>query len=295
MVSTELLIQSLISGVLIGGLYAIFGIGISLIWGLMRVCNFAQGAIAFLGAYFAYSMSVAYRLDPLVSLVLSIPVFFVLGLVLQKVLIEPITGRVSELMFELVTIVITFGLSLVMESLMILYWTSLNKSISVDYFGTPAFRLGAFFFPTSNVVAFAISIVSVASLFIILEKTHIGLGIRATSQDREAAGLVGIHVNRVSLLSSGIASVYAAFAGIAMGLSFPFTPSASLLWCVRGFIVVVLGGIGSVPGTLVGGMILGLSENLVGAVFPFVFREVIAIAIFIGFLLLRPSGLLRRT
>lgn len=283
-----------ISGVLIGGLYATFGMGISLIWGVMKVCNFAHGAMAFLGAYFAYSMFAAYRLDPLVSLVLSIPVFFVLGLFLQKVLIEPITGRVSEVMFELVTIVITFGLGLALESLMIIYWTSFPLTISVRYFGTDAFRLGVFFFPTTSVVAFAIAIGTVVSLFVVLEKTHIGLGIRATSQDREAAGLVGVDINRVSLVSFGIASVFASFAGISMSLTFPFSPSASLIWCVRGFIVVVLGGIGSIVGTLAGGLILGISENIVGAVFPFVFREFIALVIFIGFLLVRPTGLFRR-
>jgi branched-chain amino acid transport system permease protein len=286
--------QMVISGVLVGGLYATFGIGISLLWGVMKVCNFAHGAMAFLGAYFAYSLFAAYRLDPLVSLVVSIPVFFVLGVLLQKVLIEPITGRISEVMFELVTIVITFGLGLALESLMIIYWTSLPKSITVDYFGTVAFKLGVFFFPTSSVVAFAIAIGTVASLFIILEKTHMGLAIRATSQDREAAQLVGVDVNRVSWVSFGIASVFASFAGISMSLTFPFTPSASLIWCVRGFIVVVLGGIGSIVGTLVGGLILGLSENMVGSVFPFVFREFIALVIFIGFLLVKPSGLFRR-
>lgn len=293
-ISPQFLIQMIISGVLIGGLYATFGMGISLIWGVMKVCNFAHGAMAFLGAYFAYSMFVAYRIDPLISLLLSIPLFFVLGVFLQKVLVEPIAGRTSPVMFELVTIVITFGLALALESLMVVYYTSYNRTITVDYLGTKALRLGEFFFPTTSIVAFAIAIGTVASLFIILRKTHVGLGIRATSQDREAAYLVGIDVNRISLISFGIASVFASFAGISMSLNFPLSPPLNLLWCVRGFIVVVLGGIGSIIGTLVAGLILGISECIVGSVIPFVFRQLVALAIFIIILLIRPTGLFQR-
>jgi branched-chain amino acid transport system permease protein len=289
------LVQSIFSGITLGGLYAVFGIGISLIWGVMSVCNFAHGALAFLGAYFAFTLFRAYGIGPIESLLFIVPLFFLIGLCIQKVLIEKAARRIEYgVEFELVTIVITFGFGLILESLMNFIWTTLPKTIEVTYLGRKAFELGAVRLPTNDILALVMATTTVVLLVLLLVKTNLGLGIRATSQDRVAAQLVGIDVGRISLISFGISSALAAAAGVTMSLSFPFDPAGSLIWGVRAFIVVVLGGVGSIWGTLAGALILGLSECVAGAVLPFAFRSVTALAIFIIVLLFKPEGLFRR-
>ena len=290
----EEIFQSIVNGVLLGGIYACFGLGISLIWGVMRASNFAHGAVGFLAAYFSFSALTEWSIDPLLSLTFLLPAFFVLGMAIYLAIIYPAYLRTAQLEFESSTMLLTFGLSLILESVMSYFWGTQHVSGSVQYFTTRAFQIGPIYVATNGLVALGVAVAAVAVIALLLDRTYLGLGIRAASQNREVASMMGVNIYRIWMLSFGITIALGALAGVAMSLQYAYYPHGNLIWTIKAFIVVVLGGMGSIGGTLAGGILLGVSENVGGTVLPFAFRDIVALAIFLTVILVKPQGLFGR-
>jgi branched-chain amino acid transport system permease protein len=290
----EEIVQSIVNGILLGGIYGLFGVGVSLIWGVMRASNFAHAAVGFLAAYFSFSALTRLSIDPLLSLTFLLPAFFALGMVVYRLMIYPAYLRAAQMDFELSTMLLTFGLSLVLESVMSYFWGTIHVSVSVQYFATRALQIGPIYLATNGLVALGVAAGAVAVIALLLDRTYLGLAIKATSQNREVASMMGVRIYGIWIFSFGLTLALGALAGVAMSLLYAYYPQGNLIWTIKAFIVVVLGGIGSIAGTLAGGILLGISENVGGTVFPFAFRDVVALAIFLTVILVRPQGLFGR-
>ena len=287
----EEIVQSIVNGILLGGIYGLFGLGVSLIWGVMRASNFAHAAVGFLAAYFSFSALTKLSIDPLLSLIFLLPAFFILGMAIYRLMIYPAYLRTAQMDFELSTMLLTFGLSLVLESVMSYFWGTMQVSYSIQYFTTRAFQVGPIYVATNGLVALGVAAGAVAAIALLLDRTYLGLAIKATSQNREVASMMGVRVYGIWMFSFGMTFALGALAGVAMSLLYAYYPQGNLIWTIKAFIVVVLGGIGSIAGTLAGGILLGISENVGSTVLPFAFRDVVALAIFLTVILVRPQGL----
>lgn len=304
MVSLGAVLQSIVSGILLGGIYTCFGIGISLIWGVMRVGNFAHGAIAFLGTYFLLQILRSYSVHPFLAMLLLPPLFFLLGTIIYRAIIHPAYRRVAQVEFEMATMLLTFGLSLMLESLMSFFWGTDVLTIPLGNLGVRSFKMGPIFVSGQGIIALALALASIALISVFLERTYTGIAIRATSQEREVAVTMGVNIYHIWLISFGITVALACMAGMVMSLLYAFYPQGNLLWNIKAFIVVTLGGIGSIGGTLAGGLLLGVCENLATTLLPLAlrgtgvlpggFRDVVALAMFLILLLFRPRGLFGR-
>jgi branched-chain amino acid transport system permease protein len=300
----DIMLQSIINGMMLGGIYALYGVGASLIWGVMKVGNFAHGAVAFLGTYFFYSLLVSFNVHPLLAMLLPLPVFFLIGMIIFETIIYPSYTRIKAIDFEMGTMLVTFGLALVIESLISYIWgTDIimipSESIS-PLWGGESIRMGALFLSGQGMIALSVAIVTVILLEVFLRRTYLGIAIRAVSQNREVAATLGVKIRSIWLLSFGLTTILACAAGETMGLLHAFYPQGDLIWCIKAFIVVTLGGLGSVAGTLAGGLMLGLSESLATSLLPsvlgagmlsVVFRDVVALGLFFVLLIVRPQGL----
>jgi branched-chain amino acid transport system permease protein len=287
-------LQAIITGLLIGGIYSLVSVGANIVWGVMRIVNFAHGAMIILSSYVAYLLFTYYGVDPILSLLLSAPLFFLIGVALQLGFVESIRIRVTETEFDMTTLLIFFGLSVILESLMIFFFTSIPRAIQISYFPSASLNVLGLNFPILRLMTFIISLIVLGTVAIMLKKTRLGKAIRATSEDREAASIVGINVSRISMVAFGIGAMLAAVAGVFIALSYPFSTGSSLGWCIKAFIVVVLGGIGSIPGAVIGSMILGIVESVAATFFGMVFREAGSLIIFILVITCMPKGLLGR-
>ena len=189
---------------------------------------------------------------------------------------------------------LTFGLSLILESVMSYFWGTEHVSESVQFLTIHAVAIGAYYVATNGLVAFGLAAIAVAMVAVLLDRTRIGLAIKAVSQNKEVASMMGVNVYRIWMLSFGLTIGLGALAGVSMSLLYAYYPQGNLIWTIKAFIVVVLGGIGSIPGTLAGGILLGVSENVGGTVLPFAFRDVVALTIFLLVILVRPQGMFGR-
>jgi len=290
-----LVVQAIVMGFLLAGVYSVIALGLSLVWGVMKVANFAHGSIVILTAYFAFWMSTLFGMDPLFSIFIWTGIFFALSYGLQLLLVRPIEGRARGAKFEMATMIILFGLSIVIQSLILFFWKANIRAISVSYFGVPSIKVSDFYLPSPRVVSLIIAIAVVASTGLFLQRTYMGKAIRATAQDREAAMILGVNVSNTSSLAFAIGGgLLASVGGVVVSLSYPFGPASDLLWCVKGFVVVVLSGTGTITGVLLGAFILGIAESITAAILPFAFRDVVSLLIFILIMLFRPKGLLGR-
>ena len=287
---TEKLLQTMASGLLTGGIYALIGIGLTIIFGVMRVVNFAHGALVMVGMYATYFLFTYSRIDPFLSLLVVMPGMFVAGVALQKTLIAPVLRAP-----ELNQILLTEGISIVLINTALLLFTSNYLTMTTTYAGA-AFHLGGVSLSKPQMAAFAIAIVITGSVYLFLVRTGTGRQIRASAQDAEAARLLGINIKRVQALTFGMGVAAAGAAGsLLMPIYYRVEPNAGSPFTLKAFVVVVLGGMGSVTGALVGGIVLGIAESL-GAVYVATgYKDVIGFVIFLLVLTLKPSGLLGKS
>lgn len=286
----EKLLQTLTSGLLTGGIYALIGIGLTIIFGVMRVVNFAHGALVMAGMYATYFLFTGLQIDPFLSLLVVMPAMFIAGVITQKTLIAPVLGAP-----ELNQILLTEGISIVLINTALLLFTSNYLTMTTSYAGA-TFHLGGISVSKPQMAAFAIAIVITAADYLFLVKTGSGRQIRATAQDPEGARLIGINIKRVQALTFGFGVAAAGAAGsLLMPIYYRVEPNAGSPFTLKAFVVVVLGGMGSVTGALVGGIVLGIAESL-GAVYVATgYKDVIAFVIFLLVLTLKPSGLLGKS
>ena len=282
-------LQSVLSGILIGGVYALTGIGLTLIFGVMRVINFAQGELVMVGMYLAWLFFTWIHLDPFVSVLLCMPLLFALGAVLQRLLIDRVLDALPQNQ-----ILLTIGVGLVLSNAAMLIFTSDYRILTTRY-SSSSFHLAGISVSTPLAISFLITAALTAGLYWFLLRTETGTAVRATAQDRDAAQLMGIDVGRTSVLAFGIGAALAGAAGALIAPTYYIYPQVGSAFTLKAFVVVVLGGMGSVLGATLGGLLIGTAESLAGAYVSSGLKDLFVYVLFLLVLLLKPSGLLGKS
>lgn len=284
----SLLISGGINGLLLGGLYAIVALELSMVFGVMRLVNVTHGEWLILAAYLTFAITGALGIDPFVAALLIVPILFVAGYFVQRWVLNPVMNKGME-----PALLMAFGLSIIAENGMILVWGGDTRSLRTAY-STSGFQFLGVNVPLLYGIAFVLSLLLIGGMYLLVNRTYLGKAIRAATQDPQTAGVLGVNVNRVYAITYGIGACTAALGGLLIGLSFSFIPSSGFPWLLKSFVVVVLGGMGSIGGTLAGGLLLGLAEGVGAAIVGTGFRDMIGYLIFLLVLLLRPRGLFGR-
>ena len=263
------LVQYVATGVLVGGVYALMSIGLALIFGVMRVVNFAQGDFMMLGMYLTYFYAVSGAVDPLLGALLTIPPFFVLGWIVHRGLLARVTGGGDPQRQMDAQLILTLGLSLVITNATTMILTPTPLGIRSGY-ATRAFALGPVLLHQARSYAFAMALVLAAAVYVFLTRTDLGKALRASADDPEAASYQGIDVRAMHGLAFGIGIALVAAAGGLLATYHPIEPTVAGNFIVLMFVAVVLGGLGSIPGAFVGGLVIGLVQSLTLLVLPLI-------------------------
>lgn len=277
--------QAILSGVLTGGLYAALGIGLSLVYGVTRVINAAHGAYIVLGAYLAWGAWRLWGIDPFLAIPALLVLGFVLGYLVQRVLVNAVIKR-SVLM----TVAMTFGVDLILVTVVLLTWGADFRIVQVDYAAAGIDLLGTRI-PLVRVLIFAVAVGMAVALEIIVRRTSVGARIRAVSQDRPAAELMGIDVGHTYGIAHGLAAAVACATGALVALVIPLQPFLGVSLLLIAFAVVVLAGFGPIAPVIVAGVALALSEQLVGLTFGAEYQRLAIFAVYLAVATLRPHGL----
>lgn len=279
---------AIMNGLVMGVIYALAALGVSLVVGIMNVVNFAHGELYILAGYFSYLFASALGLDPFLSLAIALALVFLLGILIEYTLIRPTYGN------DMYSLILTFILSIVLQNAYLLIFGPYpNKPPLWIKGATDVF--GLFMYGNQRLAALVAGVVVIAAVFLVIQKTWFGRIIRATSQDREMAELNGVDTTKLNMLSFGLGCALAAAAGVILAPVFPVTPMAGVPVALTAFVVVVLGGMGSLWGCVVGGLVLGLVENMGAAFISTGYKNVFGFIILILVLLVRPAGLFGRT
>jgi branched-subunit amino acid ABC-type transport system permease component/ABC-type branched-subunit amino acid transport system substrate-binding protein len=288
--STQKFFQTLASGLLTGGIYALIGIGLTIIFGVMRVVNFAHGAMVMTGMYATYFLFTGLHIDPFLSIFVVMPGMFVVGAVIEKLFISPVLKAP-----ERNQVLLTEGLSIILTNIALLAFTANYLTMTTSYAGATIW-LGPVSVSLPQLGAFGVALVITAALYFLLTQTTTGRRIRATAQDAEAAQLLGINIKRVQAITFGLGVAAAGAAGaLLMPIYYRVDPTAGAPFSLKAFIVVVLGGMGSVTGALVGGLLLGIVESVSAVYISTGYKDAIGFVIFLLVLTLKPSGLLGKS
>ena len=281
-------LQATVYGLLQGGLLALVAVGFSLVWGVMNVVNLAHGSFVILGAYVGWEMNQWLGLDPFLGMFVSAAVLFVIGYVIQRLLINlVINGPIF------ITLLLTFGIDLLIVQGMNLGFTADYRSIGTSY-ASNSFALGEVRVPVGRLLAFVLAVAITILLVVVVNRTRTGMSILATGMDRGAARLMGIRARHVYALTFGIAAALAGMAGTMIGTVGTFNPSAAASFTLMSFVVAVLGGLGNMYGALVGGLVIGLVEAWGGQYLPGTWVNALAFLVLIVVLVVRPTGLVGR-
>lgn len=283
-----------INGLMIGSLYATMTLGLTLLFGVMGVINVAQADFIVLSAYIAYWMLHSYGLTPFLSFIVTVPVMFVIGMLLEKGLIEPLQMRTrSRGEFVRMTLPVFFGVAMVVRHSMTALWTGDYRAITT-YLTGKAFTYSLIRIPVLRLMCLVGSLSIVGLLYLYLTKTKTGKQIRAISQNVLAANIVGINVERIRLISFSIGICIAGFAGYLFSFIYTFFPGAAGEWVPLLFCIMVTGGLGCTEGTLVVGIIFGLLDGVIGYYFSMALSRVLAFITMLLVLLFRPRGIFGR-
>jgi branched-chain amino acid transport system permease protein len=287
----SILAQQLVLGLLIGGLYGLAAAGLSLVFGVLKVLNVAHGELIMLGGYAAFWTVALLGLDPFVSLLLVVPLSLLLGVALYWGLFGFVVRADEETRIKN-SLLIGFGLGLALHALAVLLWTADERSIVTTYGGSVT--VGGLSIPIVRLVSWLLALALIGALHVLLERWRWGKAIRATAEDWQAALLTGIDVRRAYLLAFAIGTGLAGAAGTLVSIGYSTSPSIGLEWTLKALIVVVLAGLGSMLGTFVGGLVLGVAEAASAAAFGGPYREVVGLVLFVVVLVVRPRGLFGR-
>ncbi len=283
-------VQLVILGLLAGGVYVAVGVGFGLVWGVLNIVNLAHGALVIIGGYITWKLFTALHLDPFLTLPVDAVALFVLGYGLQRGVINRIIR--APLLF---TFLLTFGLNLVLVNVLLLIFGSDFRSVTPTYSGQ-GLELGSVVIPYVPLTSLGAAILVAAILALILNRTHIGLAIQAVAADRDAAQLVGIDLRHAYAVTFGLGAACAGVAGGLIAMSQAITPTAGEPYTLQAFVVVILGGLGRVSATVVGGLAFGLVEVFAQSIpgSGSVFANAIAFGLMVLVLVTRPQGLLGR-
>jgi branched-chain amino acid transport system permease protein len=279
-------IEILIRGLMLGSVYALVGMGLTLVWGVVGIVNIAHGEFVMLGAYFTFWAFSLLHLNPLVSVALSIPVFFYGGMLIHK--------RITERLIkeqELSALILTFGMSILIWNLAQFFWTNTYRSVS---YLTGNFPVMGIVLARSKTVSFALAVGITAVLFLFLKYSKLGKGIRATSQNSEVALVCGINTVKMRAITFGMGIALGGAAGAIVSLQWVIFPQMGGTYISKAFAIVVLGGLGNIQGALVGGLIIGALESLVTQYLSAKMAQIIPSLTILIILLLRPTGLFKK-
>ena len=286
----EALVQNIVFGILVGALYGLAALGLSLVFGVTKFLNVAHGELLMFGGYATFWLFKLLDLDPFISLPLNILFLVLIGLVLYQLLfVRMVKMGVEDKIKN--TMLIGFGLTLILQNIANLLWTADDRGITTSYSGE-VITLLDIRFPLVRVASFAVALICLLGLQLMLRRTYLGKSIRATVEDWEAAALMGINIHQVYLISFIIGAALAGIAGALVSVTFSVEPAMGMHWTLKALIVMVLGGLGSFTGTFVGGVLLGATESATAFLISGNYREVVGLILFLLVLIFRPQGLM---
>ncbi|WP_238348253.1 branched-chain amino acid ABC transporter permease [Ornithinimicrobium pratense] len=280
-----LFLQSLILGILLGGLYALLAAGLTLYFGVMRVVMIAHSAFLILAAYLAWWFTSTTGIDPLVSLLGTVPLFFVVGVLMQRVLLS----RLRPATLTMMSVLLTFAVALTIEGTIGFVFTGTQRRIQLPYSGSSIEFFGAQI-AVVKLIAFVLAAISLTVLYLVLKKTRFGQALRATIQNKEAAELVGIDTRKVAGYGFGVGLATAAIGGTALALDATIYPSLHWHWIGPLMAIIVVGGLGSIPGAAAAAMILGVSQSLLQIPMGTTWAQTIFYVVLFATLVFRPHG-----
>jgi branched-chain amino acid transport system permease protein len=282
------LIQQLFNGLVIGSIYTLVALGLTIIFGILGIAHFAHGSVAMFGGYLTFFFITTLGLGLFPAMILAMAVGALLGVGLERVAYYPVRDAPPINAF-----IIALGLTLIIEKSNLIIFGVDQVIIPTGF--NRVFNVGGVTLPELRIYILVITAVLVVGLTILIQKTWMGRAVRAVAQNRPAAVLMGINVNAVSMFVFGLSSALGVAAGVLVGALFAVAPGVSGGLVVKGFAVLILGGLGSIPGAIVGGLVLGVSETFASAFISSAYKDVIAFLLMIGVLLIKPEGLMRRS
>ncbi len=277
-----------VMGILLGGLYTVIALGLSLVFGVVKEINIAHGDLVILGSYFGYVALTVLGIDPILSLIIGMPLLFGIGFAIQKYLLN----RAFKISMD-ATLIIAFGISLILQNTYQLIWTPMARGLTTPY-SLESFSAGPIHIPLVYLLDFLVAIVVMLVLREFLKRTYLGKAIRAAAQNRKIAHLMGINTDRVYAFTFAISMALAAIAGVFLGLTFSFTPISGMSFLIIALGVVVLGGMGSILGTFVGGIAFGLAQTLGGYFLGVAAQMLVAYIMVLVVLAVTPRGIFGR-
>ncbi|HEY4888894.1 MAG TPA: branched-chain amino acid ABC transporter permease [Candidatus Dormibacteraeota bacterium] len=279
-----LLVQGTVLGILVGGMYALMASGLTLIFGVMRLINIAHAAVIIFASYLSWMLFTSWGIDPLISIVILVVVFFIAGALLQKGILSALIDKDLSL-----ALLATLGVANILEGMEGAFWTSSFHAIHTDY-SVLTYHVGDIYVPLIRIITFAASVILLGGLYVLLNHSNLGRAIRATTQNRGVAQLVGVNVDRITMIAFGIGIAVAAAAGPLMGMYYPFYPNSHWGWIGKLMAIVVLGGLGSFRGTLLAALILGIAEQVSVLYVPADWAAMVFFVFLFAVLIVRPQG-----
>jgi branched-chain amino acid transport system permease protein len=280
----------LLLGILLGGLYGIIGIGMSLVFGTMRLVNLAHGDLMILASYMTFTLYSLFNFDPLLSIILTFPLLFVVGFCIQRFLMH----RVQRLGLE-PPLLIAFGISIFVQNALLLVFKADYRGVITNY-SLNSYKATSYLqVPIIYAVDFAAALIVMTLIYQFLRRTYLGRAIRAITDDPRAAGLMGINTARVNAYAFGMAMGITAIAGALVGTTFVFAPASGSQYLIIAFGVVIIGGLGSIRGTFVGGIVMGLAQVLSGQFLGPGYQLLVGYIVLFAVLALRPQGIFGTT
>lgn len=285
------LLQDIINGILMGTIYGLTALGLTLIFGVLKVINFAHGSLLMVGMYAAYWAVTLSGFHPYVALVLVVPLMYLFGYFLQDIVIKPIFKAERDVREPVTVIIVTTGVWYILDNLALLLFGPQYRSLQVNPLAGKVFQIGEIFISTPKLYGFIITLITAGSLYWFLQRTRMGRAIRATSLDRDAASLQGISAYKIFNVAFGIGVAIAGVAGVVFVPFYNVFPTVGVLFDIKAFIIVVLGGLGSILGAILGGIIVGLIESIGPQYMTSTWTEAIIYGLFLAVLFVKPSGM----
>jgi branched-chain amino acid transport system permease protein len=282
------LVSPLVMGILLGGLYALIALGLSLVFGVMKLMNLAHGDFVVLSSFLAFALSSSFGFDPILSLLIIIPLFFGMGMLIQRYLLN----RAFRISME-APLIITIGISLIIQNSCQIIWSPASRALS-SFYALKTFAIGPIDIPLVYLLDLFAALVTMLFLREFLRRTYLGRAITASSQHEKAALMVGIDTTRIYVFTFALATAIAAISGVFYGFTFSFAPSSGVNLLILAFGVVVMGGLGSMFGTFLAGVVFGLSQTLGGYFWGATAQWLVTFVIVLIILAVRPRGIFAR-
>ena len=285
MIDTSVLILTLIFGAAIGSIYVLLATGLNLIFGVMKLVNFAHGELIMIGAYIGFTIITSLGVNTYVAVFLTMPIVALIGIAVERLCFRRVLGA-----DKLNEIFVSLGLILVFDNVAILLWGDKSKRL-ISPFENESLKIGEASIRIDWVVAIVFVIIILIALLFLINKTKVGMAMRATSQKSKISMLMGINIEHIYIFTFALGAALAGAAGVLYGIIFPFNPYIGALPTIKGFAIIILGGLGSIPGAIIGGLLYGIAEQATVVTLGSTWRDAVAFSILIIVLILRPKGL----